>query len=430
MGKMGEHRREPFLPSAHVVPDSAETPARAPLSLTPRWVLRRRSGCDHSAGRACKFLNVIDSARVLVMATLVYLLFGEMATRIAIHAPLFELRDFRHERGGKTINRAIEYDSQLGWRLKSFLNMAGLHTLDHGFRSNGASNGLVQTGGVLAVGSSFTVGSEVNDDETWPAHLEQITGWNVNNAGNGGFVADQTIMYGERLLRVIHPEVLVVDLIPDNIIGASYTAYGWAKPYYTVEHDELVAHNQPVPPHSEPGADRDRLGIKPFLGHFAAIDHFMAAFFADSWFSADGTSFTTVKNDPVDVTCRLLARLKQKTDAAHVALILYLQFAGSHIISAPREAEQSLGVGRCARNAHIATVDEYAQIRGAFEKDPASLHKYYQVEADGSTGHKSSFGNMEVAKRVAAAINDLGLSPARRPSSDSEPVETSQIRRP
>ena len=125
-----------------------------------------------------------------------------------------------------------------------------------------------------------------------------------------------------------------------------------------------------------------------------------------------------MKNDPVDVTCRLLARLKQKTDAAHVALILYLQFAGSHIISAPREAEQSLGVGRCARNAHIATVDEYAQLRDAFEKDPASLRKYYQVEADGSTGHKSSFGNMEVAKKVAAAINDLGLSPARRPSSD------------
>jgi hypothetical protein len=427
---MGENRREPFLHSAHVDSGSAETPTRALLSLMRHWVLRRRSARYWYAGRASKFWNVIDSARVLFIATLVYFLLGEMGIRVAIHAPLFELRDFRHERGAKTINQAIEYDSQLGWRLKSFMNWPRMHTLEHGFRSNGGGRDKVQPGGILAVGSSFTAGSEVNDDETWPAHLEQITGWNVNNAGNGGFVADQIIMYGEQLLPIIRPQVLVVDLIPDNIIGASYTAYGWAKPYYTVEHDELAAHNQPVPPHPEPGTDRGRLGIKPFLSHFAAIDQFMTTFFVDSWFSSDGTTFATVKNDPVDVTCRLLARLKQKTDAAHVALILYLQFAGSHIISAPREAEQSLGVGRCARNAHIATVDEYAQLRGAFEKDPASLRKYYQVEADGSTGHKSSFGNMEVAKRVAAAINELGLSPARRPASDSEPVETSQIRRP
>src|SRR5580692_11549794 len=40
IGKMGENRPDPFLLSAHVVQDSPATPARAPLSLTPRWVLR------------------------------------------------------------------------------------------------------------------------------------------------------------------------------------------------------------------------------------------------------------------------------------------------------------------------------------------------------------------------------------------------------
>jgi hypothetical protein len=360
-----------------------------------------------------------ESVGIVLLVTLVYLTLGELGIRIALHAPVFAFRDFRHERGAKTINRAIEYDSYLGWQLKPFLSYPGFHTLEYGFRGNGGMHNKILPGGVVAVGSSFTAGSEVNDDETWPAHLEQITGWNVNNAGNGAFVADQIIMNGERLLAVVHPQVLVVDLIPDNIVGASYTAYGWPKPYYTVEHDELVAHNQPVPRHPEPGADRDRFGIKPFLGHFAAADQFMAAFFADSWFSSDGTSFATVNNDPVDVTCRLLARLKQKTDADHVALILYLQFAGSHIISAPREAEQSVGVGRCALNAHIVTIDEYAQLRSVFEKDPNALRRYYQTEQDGSTGHKSSFGNMEVAKAVAAVVNDLGVSPDRLPLTDA-----------
>src|SRR5262249_18341878 len=149
----------------------------------------------------------------------------------------------------------------------------------------------------------------------------------------------------------------------------------------------------------------------PFLGHFAVIDQFMTAFFADSWFSSDGSSFTTVNNDAVGVTCRLLARLKQKTDADHVALILYLQFGGPHITKAQREAEQSAGVGRCAQEAGILTIDEYAPLRDVFEKDPNSLRKYYQIEADGSTGHKSSFGNMEVARLIAEAIKALGKSP-------------------
>jgi hypothetical protein len=381
-----------------------------------RLMRRRRAG---RANRSRK-IRAAESAAILLLATLVYLLTVEWGVRIAIHAPVFGFPDFRHERGAKTINRAIEFDDRLGWRLKPFLHAQGFNTLEYGFRSNGGGHNEVQLGGVLAVGSSFTAGSEVDDDETWPAHLEQITSWNVNNAGNGAYVADQIIMNGEELLPIIRPQVLVIDLIPDNIVGASYTAYGWPKPYYTVEHGELVAHNQPVPTHPESGADRDRLGIKPFFGHFAAVDQFMAAFFADSWFSSDGTSFTTVSNDPVDVTCRLLARLKLKTDARHVALILYLQFAGSHIISAPREAEQSIGVGRCARNAHIVTIDEYALLRGVFEKDPNDLRRYYQTEQDGSTGHKSSFGNMEVAKAVAAAIRDLGISSDRLPSTGSQ----------
>jgi hypothetical protein len=386
---------------------SEQTNLPAAIRPTPAlsWLLRQSaSKSQNSAIR-----RSAESMTMLLVATLAYLVLGEISVRIAIHAPLFELRDFRRERGAKTINRAVEYDSLLGWHLKSFIATPGFNTLEYGFRSNGRGQHQVLAGGVLAVGSSFTAGSEVSDDETWPAHLQQITGWNVNNAGQGNYVADQIIMNGENLLPLIHPQVLVVDLIPDNIVGVGYSAYGWPKPYYTIGDNELVAHNQPVPRTPEPGTDRDRFGLKPLLGHFAVVDQFMVAFFADSWFSSDGSSFTTVKNDAVEVTCRLLARLKQKTDASHTALILYLQFAGSHIMSAPHEADQSVAVGNCARGLHIATIDEYAQLRGVFEKAPDALRKYYQIEPDGSTGHKSSFGNMEVAKSVAAAISGLGV---------------------
>ena len=98
---------------------------------------------------------------ILVIATLVYLTLCELAVRIAIHAPLFGFRDFRQERATGAIDKAVQYDSVLGWRLKPFLASGAFNTLDHGFRSNGEPNAKVLQGGVLAIGSSFTVGSGV-----------------------------------------------------------------------------------------------------------------------------------------------------------------------------------------------------------------------------------------------------------------------------
>jgi hypothetical protein len=403
---------------------SNTAPASSPRR-TFGWPWRRLQRQNTRKGWARR---AAESACIIVCATVAYLLLGELAVRVAVHASLLKLYDFRHERAAKTINRAIEFDSLLGWHLRPFIRTKGFNTLDYGFRSNGSEDNKLLPGGVVAVGSSFTAGSEVDDDQSWPAHLEQITGWNAYNAGVGAYVADQIIMNGERLLPLMRPQVLVVDLIPDNIIGANFSSYGWPKPYFTVENDSLVAHNSPVPRAPEPGTDRGHFGLKLFLGHFAIADQFMTAFFADEWFSSDGTSFVTLNNDPIDVTCRLLARLKKQTDADHVALILYLQFSGSHIISTHQEPEQSVGVGKCASAMQITTIDEYALLRREFDKDPQLLRGYYQVERDGSTGHKSSFGNMEVAKLVAAAIREQGVAPTSR--DDPRPLTSTQANIP
>ena len=67
----------------------------------------------------------------------------------------------------------------------------------------------------------------------------------------------------------------------------------------------------------------------------------MAAFFANLWFTADGNSFVTVSTDEVGVTCRLLAGLKQKTDAAGVKLFVYLQYGGPEVVDGSRMAAAS-----------------------------------------------------------------------------------------
>jgi hypothetical protein len=375
-----------------------------------RWLWRRpRSDKPLRGNRATRAL---ESVGIIVAATAIYLLVIELGVRLLIHAPLFETRDFRHERAARTINQAVQYDSVLGWRLKSGIKSQGFNTLQYGFRSNGGPDVEVRQGGVLAVGSSFTVGSEVNDAQSWPAQLEQITGWNVNNAGSGNYVADQIIMHGEQLLSVIHPQVLVVDLIPDNIVGVGYSSYGWPKPYFTIENGVLVHHNAPVPRVRDPGLDR--FGIKPFLGHFAVADQFMAAFFADSWFSSDGSSYVTINNDAVDVTCRLLDRLKHETDEANVRLVLYLQFAGLHVLASSQEPAESVGVGKCAQEMQIATVDEFANLREIYEKAPDEYRQYNQIEPNGQTGHKSPFGNLQAAKALDLVIRRFGVPVEKR----------------
>jgi hypothetical protein len=385
----------------------------------------------------------IESACIVLGATLVYLALSEFAVRIALHVPLLEWRDFRHERAAATINTAVQYDSLLGWRLKPFITRPGFNTLEYGFRSNGGADATARPGGVLAVGSSFTAGSGVTDSETWPAQLQQLTGWDVTNAGEGGYQADQIILLGEQLLPLVRPRALVVDLIPGTIIGTGYASAGWPKPYFTIENCALVAHNSPVPPSQN--SRRARFDVKQFLGHSAALDHFMAAFFADFWFTTDGNSFVPIRTDEVEVTCRLLARLKQKSDAAGVRLVLYLQHLGLEVVDGSRMAaeshmtakagfyrlrrwlitrlkpflfntppgapdwrEASDRVGECARGLNITVADELAALTAVYEQNPDDLRKYYQIELGGVMGHKTTFGNMDVAKRVAAAIGDLG----------------------
>ena len=404
------------------------------------WLWRRpRTGRHRRRGA----VRVIEPTFVATIAVLACLGVGELGVRVALHAPLLEWRDFRHDRAAATINEAVEYDNVLGWRLKPFLVGDGLNTLEYGIRSNGGPNRHVRPGGVLAIGSSFTVGSGVVDSETWPAQLAQLTGLNVNNAGQGGYQADQIILLGEQLLPLIRPRVLVVDLIPGTIIGTGYASSGWPKPYFTIEDGNLVAHNSPVPRSEAPRGSG--LDVRRFFGHFAAVNSFMSAFFADFWFTSDGNSFVTVATDEIGVTCRLLDGLKQKADGVGVDLLLYLQYGALEIVagtrmakggrffefqqrikdklkplimntppSAPSWYDASKGVRECARALGIATVDEFDTLRRAYETNADGLRTYYQTEPNGAMGHKSTFGNKEVARLVAAAMSELDLLPDQK----------------
>jgi hypothetical protein len=377
------------------------------------WMLRQRAGKT----RKSTIGRCVESITLLLAATLVYLLLGELGVRIATHAPLLEFRDFRHERGAKTINSAVAYDSILGWRLRPYIQTESFNTLEYGFRSNGDGRDKVLSGGILVVGSSFTAGSEVTDAETWPAQLQQITNRNVNNGGQGNYSADQIIMIGEELIRIVHPQVLIVDLIPDNILGVKYSSYAWPKPYFTVERGALLQHNVPVPEAPEFAINYDPFGIKQFLGHFVVADQFMNAFFADAWFSSDKQRFIRAINDEASVTCHLLGRLKRQADAANVRLLISMQYGSELIIKTSQRDDDVLLVEDCASLMGIQVIDEFATAKQLYASYPDKFKAMYVTEPNGTLGHKSASGNLEVAKSVAAA---LAKPPLEIKSSETE----------
>ena len=130
----------------------------------------------------------------------------------------------------------VAYDPRLGW-----IPRPGQFSVDwtsnvdvSGIRSNGRS---VSTASrpVLAVGDSFTFGDEVDDSETWPAHLEEMLKQRVLNAGVGAYGIDQAFLRAELLLDTYDPDIVILSFISDDINRTEYSYYpygkGW-KPYF------------------------------------------------------------------------------------------------------------------------------------------------------------------------------------------------------
>ena len=106
---------------------------------------------------------------------------------------------------------------------------------------------------ILAVGNSFTFGDEVEDSETWAAHLEEILNKRVLNAGVGAYGIDQAFLRAELLLDKYDPDVVILSFISDDISRTEFSYYpyggGW-KPYFEYRDGSLILRNVPVPQQS------------------------------------------------------------------------------------------------------------------------------------------------------------------------------------
>jgi hypothetical protein len=227
----------------------------------------------------------------------------------------------------KQRDTAFIYDARLGWSTKPDLSWPSLHTGSHGIRLAGNTSGTVPVGGILAVGDSFTFGSDVGDTESWPAYVETLTGTPVVNAGTAGWGTDQIVMRAEEMIDIARPQTLIVDFLWYDIGRAEEEInFGAHKPYYTVENNQLVLHNVPVPPFVGHSSE---LGLlRGILGYSYAIYWAAQRLGFERWLGSINTQHkrATPGGTGERITCLLLKRLKERADAHQMPVMMVMEY--------------------------------------------------------------------------------------------------------
>jgi hypothetical protein len=359
------------------------------------------------AGRGPPRGSRLGNAGLALVSLLVTLAMLEAGYRIAAGLPVFEFPNWRFDR--TIVHEKSEIpipDPVLGWVSRPGHVSEGYNTLDHGIRRNHGETA-VRTGALLAVGDSFTEGLEVEDDETWPAHLEKLIGKPVVNGGVMAYATDQIILRAEQLLPVVKPRVLIVGFLEFDVYRAGHTHFGSPKPYFTVENGALRYHPPALVKVRERGGFAVRAGyeIRDVLGYFASIDYLLHRVAPDFWLGDEKQQYLKAPNDPVQVTCLLLERLKQRTDRDRIRMLLFLQHYAASILEADEPSGNAQAVSACATKLGIQVVDQFASLRAIVDKKREALRAYYVAGATDFT-HMSSDGNKHAAQLLAKALGD------------------------
>ncbi len=346
----------------------------------------------------------------VVLATvslLVSLMAVEFGYRIAAGLPVFEFFNWRIDRTIVLDKSEIPIpDPVLGWVSRPGYASEGYNTLDHGIRRNHTET-TIRTGAILAVGDSFTEGMEVDDDESWPAHLEKLIGRPVVNGGVMAYATDQIVLRAEQLLPIVKPKVLIVGFLEFDVFRAAHTHFGSPKPYFTVENGALRYHPPALVRVRERGSFVVRAGyqLRDVLGYFASLDYLLHRVSPDFWLGDEKQQYIKAPNDPVQVTCLLLQRLKQRTDRDGIRMLLFLQHYAAAILEEDEPSDNAQAVSACARDMGIQVVDQFASLRAVVDKKREALRAYYVAGASDFT-HMSSAGNRHAAQLLAKALGD------------------------
>ena len=254
-----------------------------------------------------------------------------------------------------------------------------------GFRRNGPQPR--PDGPLIAtVGDSFTFGDQVDDDATWPAQLEAVTGRPVVNGGVFGYSLTQAVLRAEDMLGRFRVDTLVVSFIPDDLTRCEYQKRYTPVPWFEPAGDGLVLH--PADPSIGSGDSSKRW--KDVLGHSALIDAVLANTVRSWWFENEKqVAVPHLVGRGPEIGKRLLERIAERCRATGTRLLVVLQ--------GTTPEPMALDVLRHAEQKGIATLDLASSFVAANARDPSLHAKWF-------AGHMTRDGNAWVAREIAAAL--------------------------
>jgi lysophospholipase L1-like esterase len=295
-------------------------------------------------------------------------------------------------------SRYVE-DPTLGYVPRANYSADGISFDADGFRRSAATT--PDPGAILAVGDSFTYGEEVEDAETWPAHLQQLLGERVLNAGVSGYGFDQIVLRAEKIVPEKHPSAVVVSFIADDVLRTEMRRQWSAeKPYFDIENGALVPRNVPVPPRPDP---RTTLGfLQRTLGYSFLFDFIMRRLHVlHDWYGDHVRAQPAGTGEKIAcLLTRRLAELQSRSGARILVVAQYDPVVWQDARFAAEQRRLTEGVLACSRQQGLDVLDSFdALVENDGKGKPATLYGLW---------HMNDAGNRLVARLIAAALGNGG----------------------
>lgn len=251
---------------------------------------------------------------------------------------------------------------------------------------------------LLVVGDSYAMGEEVADNETFPAHLEELLNRPVLNGGVLGYGIDQMVLRTEKLVPEFRPGVLVVSFIADDVRRTEMRVlWGIEKPYFEVSGEALVLRNVPVPP---PIAAMQPLDpVRQVLGHSFLVDVTMRRLGLEWWLRGRPMHYMRAHDDGPKVSCLLMNRLGQLKDRYGMSMLVVGKYTPNAWKSASTllfEAGIVAKVLDCAKGSGLQTLDTREEMAEAVRS--GGIEGYY------INRHNNDAGNRLLAELAAERL--------------------------